>query len=92
MPPATARGDRILPEPPAPARGPLRAVPGPQADHFTDAARAAFGAAAHPVSTDAGTLVPRSQPGAVAHARRLRAGRAAGGWRLVGLDEVLAAG
>jgi 5-oxoprolinase (ATP-hydrolysing) subunit C len=68
VPPATARADQILPEPPAPARGPLRAVPGPQADHFTETARAAFVAAAYQVSTDADRMGVRLQGPALTHA------------------------
>jgi 5-oxoprolinase (ATP-hydrolysing) subunit C len=33
--PAAASGDRVLPQPPAADDGPIRIVPGPQADHFS---------------------------------------------------------
>jgi allophanate hydrolase len=67
VPPATARADQILPVPPAPASGPLRAVPGPQADHFTAAARAVFVEAAYQVTAEADRMGVRLLGPAMAH-------------------------
>ena len=51
--PASARLEQMLADPPRPVTGPIRIVSGPQADHFSDATRAAFADTDYRVSTQA---------------------------------------
>jgi allophanate hydrolase len=69
--PASARPERMLaaapPAPPLAASGPIRLVAGPQADHFTAAALAAFTGAGWRITTDADRMGVRLEGPALAH-------------------------
>lgn len=67
VPPAPVRRELMLAEPPKLSGDPLRVIAGPQADHFTDAARAAFVAADYLVSSEADRMGVRLQGPALAH-------------------------
>lgn len=60
--------ERVLPVPPALADGPIRVVPGPQADHFTAAALAAFVAGDYRVTAEADRMGVRLEGQALEHA------------------------
>lgn len=67
VPPASVRRELMLTEPPKPTGDPVRLVAGPQADHFTEAARAALVDADYLVSTDTDRMGIRLQGTALAH-------------------------
>ncbi|MEO6743673.1 MAG: biotin-dependent carboxyltransferase family protein [Caldimonas sp.] len=67
VPPASVRPELLLAEPPKPTGDPVRVVAGPQADHFTDAVRAAFVDADYLVSAEADRMGVRLQGPALAH-------------------------
>lgn len=69
------RGGRPLPalllrRPPAPASGPIRVVPGPQADHFDPAVLHTFFSTPYTVTADADRMGVRLQGTALAHNQR----------------------
>jgi allophanate hydrolase len=59
--------ERVLRRPPAVPAGPIRVVPGPQADHFSAEALAAFFADTYRVSAEADRMGVRLQGPALAH-------------------------
>ncbi len=65
--PASVRSELMLAEPPKPTGDRVRVIAGPQADHFTEAALAAFVDADYLVSTDADRMGIRLQGAALAH-------------------------
>ncbi|WP_088279929.1 biotin-dependent carboxyltransferase family protein [Ideonella sp. A 288] len=65
-----AGAERRLPMPPTASHGPIRVVPGPQADHFDAAVLEAFFAAEYQVSADADRMGVRLQGPALAHNAR----------------------
>ena len=65
--PGTLPFERLLREPPAVDRGPIRIVPGPQADHFDAATLDAFFAADYQVSAEADRMGLRLQGPALTH-------------------------
>jgi 5-oxoprolinase (ATP-hydrolysing) subunit C len=65
--PGTHAAERWLRTPPARATGPIRVVPGPQADHFDAAAMAAFEAGPWTVSAEADRMGIRLQGQALVH-------------------------
>jgi allophanate hydrolase len=68
--PAVAAPDRreqMLAEAPPPAAGPIRVVPGPQADHFSAETLAAFGEAGYRVTADADRMGVRLEGPPLAH-------------------------
>lgn len=67
-PAASARRETLLPVPPRPDARPIRVVPGPQADHFTAQAHAAFVTTAYQVTADADRMGVRLEGQALAHA------------------------
>ncbi len=67
VPPASARRELMLAEPPEPTREPVRVIAGPQADHFTEAALAEFVAADYLVTAEADRMGVRLQGAALAH-------------------------
>ncbi len=66
--PASARPQQMLGEPPRPAIGAIRVVPGPQADHFSAATRAAFCDADYRVTAQADRMGVRFEGPGLAHA------------------------
>ncbi len=67
VPAAGMRQERQLPKPPPPAHGPIRVVPGPQADHFAPEVHAAFADAAYHVTAEADRMGVRLQGPLLAH-------------------------
>jgi len=65
--PASARRELMLAAPPTSTGDPIRVVAGPQADHFSDAVRAAFVDADYLVSAEADRMGVRLQGPALAH-------------------------
>ncbi len=65
--PASARLEQGLADAPRTAGGPIRVVAGPQADHFADAALAAFVAAEYRVTSDADRMGVRLEGPLLAH-------------------------
>jgi allophanate hydrolase len=65
--PASARTELMLSDPPTPAKGPIRVMAGPQADHFTAHARAAFVDTDYRVSAEADRMGVRLEGPALAH-------------------------
>ncbi|ATE61841.1 5-oxoprolinase subunit C family protein [Thauera sinica] len=70
LPAAAASGapERVLPLPPPLDGGPIRIVPGPQADHFTDAARALLVEAEYRVTAEADRMGVRLEGPVLEHA------------------------
>ena len=65
---ASAAPERVLPQPPQPEAGPIRIVPGPQADHFTEAALATFVSAEYRVTAEADRMGVRLEGPVLQHA------------------------
>lgn len=65
--PASARPERMLAAAPMVPTGPIRAVPGPQADHFTAAARATLAEAAYCITSQADRMGVRLEGPALVH-------------------------
>lgn len=65
---ASASPERVLPLPPPLDGGPIRVVPGPQADHFTDAARALLVTAEYRVTAEADRMGVRLEGPVLEHA------------------------
>ncbi len=64
---ASGGSERMLPDPPRPDAGPIRVVPGPQADHFSAATLAAFVDGEYRVTTDADRMGVRLEGPVLAH-------------------------
>ena len=68
VPAARARQEFMLAEPPRADAGPIRVVPGPQAEHFTPQARATFADADYRVTAEADRMGVRLEGPTLAHA------------------------
>lgn len=68
--PAADPGDRTFAAPPRPESGPLRAVPGPQAEWFTEASRETFFGAEYSVGIETDRMGMRLDGPALSHSER----------------------